>query len=107
MVKYLEQAESVLTDKIDRLDMKMESVKEEFIRTSSVYELNNKKRQKQEESLRREREAMSKQLLSHQQRLSEFTINPITLVLKQKKYELEKLNQTKQIIEEFNKLVKG
>lgn len=46
MVKYLEEADSVLTDKIDNIELKIESVRDEFIRTSSVYEMNNKKRQK-------------------------------------------------------------
>jgi hypothetical protein len=46
MIKYLEVADTFLTDKIDRIDLKIENVYEEFVRTSSVYELNNKKRQK-------------------------------------------------------------
>jgi hypothetical protein len=46
MIKYLEAADTFLTDKIDRIDLKIENVYEEFVRTSSVYELNNKKRQK-------------------------------------------------------------
>ena len=50
---------------------------------------------------------MAKDLSQHNDRLSEFSINPITPILKQKKLELEKLEQTKDIIEEFHKLLKG
>lgn len=46
MLKYLEEADSFLTDKIEKIDAKIDNVNEEFIRTTSVYEMNNKKRKK-------------------------------------------------------------
>lgn len=37
MIKYLEDADSLLSDKIERIDLKIENVNEEFVRTSNVY----------------------------------------------------------------------
>lgn len=62
MIKYLESADSLLTDRIDRINLKIENVNEEFVRTSTVYEMNNKKRQKEEELLKMERDRISKDL---------------------------------------------
>ena len=61
--------------------------------------MTNKKRQKEEELLKLERDRIEKDLESHQDRLTDFTINPITAILKQKKKELEKLEQAKEIIQ--------
>ena len=64
-----------------------------------MLEMTNKKRQKEEELLKLERDRIEKDLESHQDRLTDFTINPITAILKQKKKELEKLEQAKEIIQ--------
>ncbi len=42
----------------------------------------------------------------HKQRLN-IKIHPITLILREKKNEIVRLNQTKQIIQDFNKIMTG
>ena len=75
----------------------MELFKDELLRTAGVYQLNNKKRQKEEQLLEIEREKIKKNREAHQERLN-IAIHPITLVLKEKKKEINRLTQTKEII---------
>lgn len=107
MVKYLDAAHLTLDSKVNKINDRIETVSEEFERTSKVLEMTNRKRQKEEELLKLERDRMAKELDCHQERLTAFTIHPITPILKQKKLELEKLEQTKEIVEEFHKLLNG
>lgn len=56
MENFLECADSNFTSRIDDLSSKMDTLHEEYIRTSTVYEINNKKRLKEEELLLIERQ---------------------------------------------------
>jgi hypothetical protein len=47
MENYIECAEISIQEKIVNLESRMDVLQEELIRTSSVYEMNNKKRQKE------------------------------------------------------------
>lgn len=77
--------------------MRMEILRDELVRTAGVYHLNNKKRQKEEQLLEIERDKIKKNLDVHKERLN-ISIHPITLVLREKKNEITRLNQTKEII---------
>ena len=61
----------------------MSTLHEEYIRTSTVYEINNKKRAKEEELLVIERQKIEQELEKHKKRL-EVPVQPITLVLKER-----------------------
>ncbi len=61
----------------------MSTLHEEYIRTSTVYEINNKERAKEEELLVIERHKIEQELEKHKKRL-ELPVQPITLVLKER-----------------------
>jgi hypothetical protein len=106
MENYLENCDKALETRIGDLEGRMEIIKEELVRTAGVYHLNNKKRQKEAQLLEIEREKIKKNLEGHKERLN-VQIHPITLVLKEKKNEITRLNQTKEIIEDFDKIMNG
>jgi hypothetical protein len=106
MESYLDNAEKSIESRMEEVSSKMSSVQEELKRTAGVYQFNNKKRQKEEEYLELERDKLKRKMEDHGERLK-VTIHPITLVLRDKRSEIERLVQTKQIIQDFNRIMEG